>query len=425
MTNLHIPKSWTCSTLGAIAKWGSGGTPSRGNLSYYGGSIPWFKTGELGPREIFKSEETITPDALIASNAKLFPKGSIALAMYGATIGKVSFLGIDATTNQACAVGIPNSKVTDSTYLYHYLRSQKEAFLAAGQGGAQPNISQTVVKNWPIPIPSIEEQQRIANKLDTILTRLDAVNERMVRIALILKRFRQSVLAAAVSGRLTADWRGDTEIKWESISADKACLKVQSGGTPKAGFSTNGIPFLKVYNIVDQQIAFDYKPQYVKHAINDSELKKSQVQPGDVLMNIVGPPLGKVAIVTDQHAQWNINQAITLFRPSEKLTTEWIYILLCEGAPIRDVLAHTKGSVGQINISLSQCRAFEFVIPPRIEQDEIVRRTEALFAFADRLEARLGKAQTATERLTPSLLAKAFRGKLVRKIRTTSQRVSC
>ena len=293
-----------------------------------------------------------------------------------------------------------------------WYRINDEKFWVKG-GSAQPFVKVGSTFELPFSLPPFAEQKRIADKLDTVLARVDAVNERLARVAPLLKRFRQSVLAAATSGRLTVDWRGSTQLQWETLSADKACSKVQSGGTPKAGFSEYGVPFLKVYNIVNQQLAFDYKPQYVTHAVNDSELKKSQVQPGDVLMNIVGPPLGKVAIVTNQHAQWNINQAITLFRPSERLTTEWIYILLCEGAPIRDVLARTKGSVGQVNISLSQCRAFEFVIPPKEEQAEIVRRVETLFAFADRLEARLQAAQTAVDRLTPSLLAKAFRGELV------------
>ena len=179
------------------------------------------------------------------------------------------------------------------------------------------------------------------------------------------------------------------------------------------GFSDEGIPFLKVYNIVDQKIDFDYKPQYVSGPIHARELQKSKVLPGDVLMNIVGPPLGKVAIVPEAHKEWNINQAITLFRSSKRVLAGWIYIVLCEGKPIREVLASTKGSVGQVNISLSQCRAFELPVPSVDEQTEIVRRVETLFAFADRLEARLQAAKTAVDRLTPSLLAKAFRGELV------------
>ena len=213
---------------------------------------------------------------------------------------------------------------------------------------------------------------------------------------------------------MTEDWRGEGAPDWIKLRAEDVCAKVQSGGTPKAGFTqTSGTPFLKVYNIVNQRIDFEYRPQFVHPEVHAGELGKSRALPGDVLMNIVGPPLGKVAVLTDAAAEWNINQAITLFRPSERITSGWLYVLLCEGAVVRSVLDRTKVSVGQVNISLSQCRAFEFPVPTLEEQTEIVRRVETLFAFADRLEARLAQAQTAVDRLTPSLLAKAFRGELV------------
>lgn len=311
-------------------------------------------------------------------------------------------------------VPIKPNEAVHGRYLFHWLRHP--AFLTyvteVSHGVNMPRLGTDAGRDAPFVLAPKAEQKRIADKLDTVLTRVDAVNTRLARVAPLLKRFRQSVLAAATSGRLTEDWRGGA-MDWTSVPAAEICEKVQSGGTPKAGFAEAGVPFLKVYNIVDQRVAFDYKPQFVSQAIHESELRKSQVFPNDVLMNIVGPPLGKVAVVPADHSAWNINQAITLFRPSSKITSQWIYILLCEGAPIRDVLARTKGSVGQVNISLSQCRAFEFQVPSVEEQTEIVRRVETLFAFADRLEARLAQAQTAATRLTPALLAKAFRGELV------------
>lgn len=277
----------------------------------------------------------------------------------------------------------------------------------------QVELSRAAISEVKIPLPPINEQRRIADKLDRVLARIDAANEHLSRVAPLIKRFRQSVLAAATSGRLTEDWRKNKLQEWKFERADAICAKVQSGGTPKAGFSPQGTPFLKVYNIVNQRIDFDYKPQFIAQEVHEGELKKSITLPDDVLMNIVGPPLGKVAIVSSTSPSWNINQAITLFRPSERILSKWIYIVLCEGTPIRSVLKSTKGSVGQVNISLSQCRAFSIPVPSIEEQSEIVRRVEKLFAFADHLEERLSQAQTAVQKLTPALLAKAFRGELV------------
>ena len=142
-------------------------------------------------------------------------------------------------------------------------------------------------------------------------------------------------------------------------------------------------------------------------------MSKSQTKPGDVLMNIVGPPLGKVAIVPDDFLDWNINQAITLFRPNQRIISKWIYYFLCSGFSIAEIIHETRGSAGQSNISLSQCRDFIFPVPPIEEQREIVRRVERLFTFAEQLEARLQAGQDLLEQLTPSLLVKAFRGELV------------
>src|SRR5437762_2086026 len=130
-------------------------------------------------------------------------------------------------------------------------------------------------------------------------------------------------------------------------------------------------------------------------------------------MNIVGPPLGKVAIVPASFPAWNINQAITLFRPSDVVSTSWLYYVLRGGKNVAAIEPETRGSAGQTNISLSQCRDFLFPVPPPTEQEEIVRRVEALFALADAIEQRVANATARADKLTQAILAKAFRGELV------------
>lgn len=201
----ELPRGWISVTLQDVAMWSSGGTPSRFNPAYYIGTIPWFKTGELGPRVLKESEEQISEEAVNSSSAKVFPKGSVALAMYGATIGKTSIFGIDAATNQACAVGIPDA--TSAEFLYYFLVSQEKAFVDAGKGGAQPNISQGIVKAWPLLLPPAAEQTRIVEKLEELLSDLDAGVVELKVAQKKLGQYRQSLLKAAVEGALTADWR--------------------------------------------------------------------------------------------------------------------------------------------------------------------------------------------------------------------------
>jgi type I restriction enzyme, S subunit len=304
----------------------------------------------------------------------------------------------------------------DSRWIGYLVRSEAfvEAMSDLVQGALYPAVRSKDVRAHVVPLAPQSEQTRIANQLDTLLARVQACNDRFDAIPALLKRFRQTIYMAAISGTLTEDWRAANNLSdWTHERAADVCAKVQSGGTPKEGFSERGVPFLKVYNIVNQKVAFDYKPQYIESSIHHGSMAKSRIQPGDVLMNIVGPPLGKVAVVPANRDEWNINQAITLFRPSDRISTGWLYCILCSGVNIADIIHETRGSAGQTNISLSQCRDFVFPVPPVAEQTEIVRRVEALFALADRIEISCTAARAQAQRLTPLVLAKAFRGELV------------
>lgn len=408
-----LPSNWKLTTLGQVAQWGSGGTPDRSNQKFYGGSIPWFKTGELNDGVVKESEEFLTEEGLKNSSAKLFPKGSIMIAMYGATIGRCAILGVDGTTNQACAVAQVREGI-NSKYLFHYLRSQKQKFIEKGKGGAQPNISQSIIKEHPFPLAPLQEQISIAKKLDTLFFHIELVQNRLEKIPEILKQFRQAVLTKAITGNLTEAWRSNKPPdKWTFELAQDCCEKVQSGGTPKgSGFDASGIPFLKVYNIVNQEIAFDYKPQFVSDEIQNTQLKKSIAFPGDVLMNIVGPPLGKVAIIPDDYPEWNLNQAITLFRPKKYLDNKFLYYFLCEGTSVQSVIKETRGVVGQINISLSQCRNFKIPIPPLEEQHEIVKQIETLFSSIHHIESLYNLLKKRIGDIPIATLSNAFEGKL-------------
>ncbi len=317
-----------------------------------------------------------------------------------------------------CSLDCPNN------YIEQYINSLTlEPWVT---GSAQPKLNKANLEKIPVPLAPLPEQKRIVKKLDSLLAQVDTIQQRLNNLPNIIKRFRQSVLAAAVSGKLTEQWRGckdyKTElgitvpIKWDVKTATEVCEKVQSGSTPRDNpFDQGGkVPFLKVYNIVNQKIDFDYRPQFVTEKVHAEKLKRSVALPGDVLMNIVGPPLGKVAILDDQYPEWNLNQAITLFRADNtKLNKQYLYFVLCEGDLVRKVMPSTKGSVGQVNISLTQCRESTIPLPILEEQTEIVRLVEQYFALADTLEKNLANAKQRVDNLTQSILAKAFRGELV------------
>ncbi|MGV3557270.1 restriction endonuclease subunit S [Larkinella arboricola] len=305
-----------------------------------------------------------------------------------------------------------------SDFLQYYFSSPAFRDLlcrvVTGVGGSLSRAQPKRVAAFPVLIAPLNEQKRIADKIRTILTRIDTCRERLDRVITLGKQLRQAILSAAISGRLTEKWRGKNRSDWTLERAAAVCEKVQNGGTPREGFvAQSKIPFLKVYNIVNQAVDFNYKPQFIAQSAHEKALRKSQTLPGDVLMNIVGPPLGKVAIVPDTYPEWNINQALTLFRPGKRITTGWLYYLLCKGDNLDAIIHETRGSAGQLNISLSQCRNFLFPVPPMAEQQEIVRRVNALFAYVDAVEARCQTARAQLDRLPAATLDRAFRGELV------------
>ncbi|EDY87316.1 type I restriction-modification system S subunit [gamma proteobacterium HTCC5015] len=179
---------------------------------------------------------------------------------------------------------------------------------------------------------------------------------------------------------------------WAYARLDDICTEVTSGSTPpKSEFSEAfGIPYLKVYNIRSQRVDFDYKPQYVTENYHRTTLKRSQLLPGDVVMNIVGPPLGKTAIIPDDHPEWNCNQAIVRFRPIEIELNQFIHLYLKAGIFLKTI--ELIGTAGQDNISVTKSRSIVIPLPPKAEQQRIVQKVDELMALCDQLKERLNQA---------------------------------
>ncbi len=157
----EIPKTWTWARLGTVAIWNSGATPKRNNKNYYeNGTIPWLKTGDLNDSYVECVSEYITKKAFEETSIKLNKAGSILIAMYGATIGKIGILNMDATTNQACCAAYCHKNLYN-LYLFYFLLSQRKNFRKRGGGGAQLNISKEKIVETLIPLPPINEQNRI------------------------------------------------------------------------------------------------------------------------------------------------------------------------------------------------------------------------------------------------------------------------
>lgn len=195
---------------------------------------------------------------------------------------------------------------------------------------------------------------------------------------------------------------------WEWCRLDDICNGITSGSTPPKSFFSEdkGVPYLKVYNIKNQQIDFEYKSQFVEENYHASTLKRSLLIPGDVVMNIVGPPLGKIAIIPSTYPEWNCNQAIVIFRPIVSELNKYIYTYLISGMFLDKI--ELIGTAGQDNISVTKSRSILLPTPPILEQHRIVAKVDELMKICDQLKANLQQSQETQVQLTDALVDQAL-----------------
>ena len=214
--------------MGIIGDWGAGATPLRGNIEYYGGKIPWLKTGELNNGLIISTEEYITDKALEECSLRLCNIGDILIAMYGATIGKLGIAGIKLTTNQACCACTPI--FVYNKFLFYFLMASKQSFIEQGEGGAQPNISRIKLVNYLFPLPPLKEQQRIVEKIEELIPHIEHYDKAQTELDTLNKNIKEqlkkSVLQYAIEGKLVPqdEAEGSAEELLLQIQAEKQKL---------------------------------------------------------------------------------------------------------------------------------------------------------------------------------------------------------
>ncbi|MBW6411012.1 restriction endonuclease subunit S [Clostridium weizhouense] len=403
----EVPGNWINVKLGAVAKWGSGGTPSRKHSEYYDGEIPWIKTGELNNGYIYDSEEKITHEAINKSSAKIFKKGSVLIAMYGATIGKVAILGVDATTNQACAAA-ECYEVVNNKFLFYYLLSQKENFIDLGKGGAQPNISQAIIKEYTIPLPTLKEQHRIVNRIENLFEKLDKAKELIEEARDGFEKRKAAILEKAFRGELTNDYRMKNNMAYNwSLNKLKNVAKITSGGTPsrkRPEYFEGEIPWIKTGEIIWSHI-YDSEEHITQEAIDNSSAKL--IPSGSVLVAMYGQGLtrGRAAILLGEACT---NQAVCALIPTEKIRARYLYYYFMKNYWNFRQLA--KGG-NQENLSGKVIGEFEIEIPSVEEQKEIVRILDKFLEEESKIDE-LTQLEEQIELIKKSILAKAFRGEL-------------
>lgn len=397
----------------------------------------------------------------------LLKKDDILIARTGGTTGK-SFHVVNAPENAVFASYLIRLRLKDKVDV-EFIKAFLNSYIFWSQivemksGSAMPNVNAEKLKKLRLPNCPIDVQKTIVRQIKNGATNFEFVSENVQRVEEffnnknllstelthqlnLVKQLRQAFLREAMQGKLVPQDPSDepaTELL-AKIKAEKERLVkegklkkqkplpqiteedilfeipenwvwcrlgqlayITSGSTPKSeAFVNAGIPYLKMYNLRKQKIDFFYRPQYIKPEIHNGQLKRCRAYPGDIIMNIVGPPLGKIAIIPDELEECNFNQAAVLIRPFEKRFNHFIFWYLNEMSEIKNI--ETKGVAGQNNISVTQAHNMRIPLPPLSEQQRIVAKLDELMAYCDKLEESIKSSQQQNEMLLQQVLREAL-----------------
>lgn len=380
---------WT--TLGEIGNWQSGVTPSRLRKDYYGGNIPWLKTGDLNDGYISDIPEYITETALKETSVKLNPKDSVLIAMYGATIGKVGILSFPATTNQACCAC--TDYLVKKMYLFYFLLANRENFIAMGGGGAQPNISKEKIVSTLIPLPPMQEQIRIVEGIEHWFSLVDCIEGNKDNLQKIIKEAKSKILTLAIHGKLVPQDPTDEPaaelLKRINPKAEITCdnghyQKLPEGWTIlKVGnvaeyingrafkpeeWEQTGLPIIRIQNLNDPNA-------YYNRTKNEYE-EKYLIKKGDLLFAWAAS-LG--TYIWKGEDAW-LNQHIFKVIPYPFMYKKYLYYAF--HAMITEFYRKSHGS-GMIHITRKQFEEITLWLPPLTEQYRIVQYLQQVFEKLD------------------------------------------
>lgn len=425
-----IPENWVWTRLDTISSITSGGTPARTNPSFWGGSIPWVKIGDIKEKYVFSSEEKITVKGLNSSSAKVFPKNTILYTIF-ATIGTVGILGIEAATNQAVA-GITFYGEYCLDYMYYVLVGLKDILVSKGKGMAQMNINQTILKNTPIPLPPLAEQERIVAKIEELMPLVEEYGKAEEQLTKLNAEFpdklRKSILQQAVQGKLTERDPADEpasellkRIKKEKedlmksgkIKKEKPLPEITENEKPfdipeqwcsvrigdvgiykkgpfgssltKSMFVPKSLDAVKVYEqknaIQKDHTLGEY---YIARDYFEKKMHGFEIFPGDIIVSCAGT-IGETYVMPENIEQGIINQALMRMKIVPSIDLDY-FLLYFDYVLKIDAQGSSKGSAIKNIPPFEIFKKMILPLPPLAEQKRIVKRVDELLALCDELK---------------------------------------
>ena len=382
---------WPLKPLGEICSTTSGGTPSRSHPEYFDGAIPWIKSGDLTDGDVIACDENITEEAIRSSSAKLFPQRTVLIAMYGATVGKLGMLGMEAATNQAvCGITPPDE--LDRWFLFFFLLSQRQNLIRQSAGGAQPNISQKIVRELLVPVPSLSEQRRIVD----LLSRAEGI----VRL-----RREAEKKAAELIPALFLDMFGDpaTNPKGWPIQSLKNLVSFVSGGTPsksREDFWEGDLPWVSPKDM--KRVGIDSAIDHVnRKVLTETAIKLIPV--GSILVVVRGMILVHTVPVAQSLVPITINQDMKALVPIQSVNgTYLLWSLRVRQGQLLSLVA--TAAHGTKKLETERLEAFSVPLPSLADQEDFAGKLARIESIQSQQSAATAKAQAAFD----AFLAQAF-----------------
>tara|TARA_R110002074_G_scaffold236098_1_gene407893 strand:+ start:4143 stop:5399 length:1257 start_codon:yes stop_codon:yes gene_type:complete len=409
-----VPKEWQIKTVDEVATVFAGGTPSRSNPDYYEGTIPWVKSGEVNSRLIYRTEETISELAVKESSARWAKRGSVLVAMYGATAGKAARLMIDATLNQAVSAINGRENTADNWFLLYAIENNTRELLNTVQGSGQPNLSGQLIKTLNLPIPPLPEQQKIAAILSSVDDVIEKTRAQIDKLKDLKTGMMQELLTKGIGhtefkdspvGRIPASW--DVQLLHD------VCERVCVGfvGTCERHYRASGVPMIRTGNLKDGKLDLTG----VRHVTDEfhKKEKKSQLKAGDLLIARHGSH-GSACLVPENLGEANCLNVV-IVRPSQTLAMPlFLKYVFNSGAMKASFGAKSEGSTQSV-ISTTEIAKTAFPIPSIAEQRQISAALSTIDGRIESVERKLTNSIALKKALMQDLLTGKVRVKIDQK----------
>ncbi|GCA79425.1 type-1 restriction enzyme EcoKI specificity protein [Microcystis aeruginosa NIES-2521] len=414
-----IPEHWENWKIShAFQKIGSGTTPSTNRYDYYDGDVPWINTSELRENIITDTSVKITNKALLDNSVlNLYSPGTLLIAMYGATIGRLGILGITACTNQACCA-LANPILLDTKFVFYWLWMRRNELIILSSGGGQPNINQEKIRSIKIPAPPLPEQQKIAEFLDQETSKIDKLITKKERLIELLKEKRTALISHAVTKGLNPDvpmkdsgveWLGEIPEHWELRHLRRIVKKFVDyrGATPEK--VSNGIPLITARNIKNAAIDFSLSQEFIKEEDYDNWMVRGFPEKGDVVVTTEAP-LGESAQIIDTNIAL-AQRVILLKAQKNKITNEYLKYHFVSTFGQGELWSKGTGSTA-IGIKASHFKGTLVLVPRLEEQQKIAQFLDRETGKIDNL---ITKTRTSIDHLKEyrtALISAAVTGKI-------------